>query len=191
MQMQERTRSMNLSGLAMRALITSPVILLAFLVWEMHRFYTIGRTILPGLGVLLGFLNPPDDYLASRGSVDMRPAESEYRIDYSHKYHGGYFLELKAHGDADITEKIKSGLSFSCTYHGRDGMTIRQKATAELVLHSNGRGILFGIIDAYDVPRNLPIDGIVSVAVRVNGDVKSFLAKYPSCKLSVEKYSDK
>ena len=161
-----------------------------FFFFEVKRFYATGRTFIPQIGILIGLFNPPDDYFISRGNVDMCSNKSEYRIEYTHKYYGGYFLEMKFPRDMEVTEKIKSGLSFECCYYDKKGEMVRQTATSNIVLHSNGQGKIFGIIDKYDVSKDLSVYEYWNLLVRVKGDMAALFKKYPNISFSIEKSSD-
>ena len=170
--------------------IMSPFFIMGLFFLEIERFYATGRTLVPQIGILIGLFNPPDDYFISRGNVDLCSKKSEYRIAYTHKYYGGYFLEVKFNGHMGVTEKIRSGLSFECYYYDKKGELVRQTITSNLVFHSNGRGLIFGIIDKYDVPKDLSIYENWNLLVRVKGDMVSLFENNPTISLSIEKSSD-
>jgi hypothetical protein len=171
-------------------LLGVPFLMTLLFTSEVYRFYATGRTLIPQIGILIGFFNPPDDYFMSRGNVDMCSKKCEYIIEYEHKYYGGYFLEMKFPRDMEVTEKIKSGLSFECCYYDKKGEMVRQTATSNIVLHSNGQGKIFGIIDKYNVPNDLSIDEIWNLVVCVKGDAKALFKNCPIISLSIEKSSD-
>ena len=170
--------------------VSLPLLAAGLLVHEIYRLYTNGRTIIPSLGVLIGFVNPPGDYFFARGSAEMPKDRNECRINYTHKYYGGYFVELSIPGDMEVTEKIKTGLVFDCSYYDREGCLTRHATTTNLVLHSNGRGKIFGVLDKYDVPEDLAICEEWNLLVKLHGDAKTFHDNYQDVTISIVKSSD-
>ena len=181
---------MNARKVIWFALSTVPLLVVSLFAYDTYRLYMNGRTTIPVLGVLLGFINPPADYFISRGGVALQSGEREYKIVYTHKYYGGYSVELSIPGEIDITEKINTCLSFDCTYYDSEGYLTRHAISTNLVLHSNGRGSIFGVIDKYEVPENLSIDETWDLRVKIHGDAKSFLEGHQNATISIEKASD-
>ena len=167
-----------------------PLLVVGLFVHEACRLYTNGRTIIPSLGVLIGFINPPGDYFLARGSAVISKGSNECRINYTHKYYGGYFVELSIPGDMEVTEKIKTWFKFDCSYYDCEGCLIRHATTTNLVLHSNGRGKIFGVLDKYDVPEDLAICGEWNLLIRLCGDTKTFHDSYQDVTISIVKSSD-
>ena len=181
---------MKLGKMLLFFVISLPLLATVLFLYDTYRMYMYGRTIIPQFGVLIGFFNPPGDYFKPRGKAVLCVEKSEQAIEYTHKYYGGYLLEVKFPGDMEVTEKINSGLSFDCSYYDKDGQLIRHRTLTNLVFHSNGRGSVFGIIDKYDVPKDLSIYGTWNLVVRMYGDVQSFLGANRNITLSIVKSSD-
>ena len=181
---------MKLGKVMLIVVVALPLLVVGLFVHEAYRLYTSGRTIIPSLGVLISFINPPSDYFLARGSAVISKGRNECGINYTHKYYGGYFVELSIPGDMEVTEKIKTWLVFDCSYYDREGCLIRHATTTNLVLHSNGRGKIFGLLDKYDVPEDLSIDETWNLRVKMHGDANLFIEGHQNATISIEKSSD-
>lgn len=167
-----------------------PIMAVILFVCDVYRLYTVGRTIVPQFGMLIGFFNPPNDYFLPRGKVKMHRNKNEYTIEYTHKYYGGYFVEVRFPLDTEVTEKIKTEMSFGCSYFDNENRLVRSVIVSDLIFHSDGRGSVFGIIDKYEVPRDLSIQGTWKIVISCYGVSESMFDKFEGAIVSVKKSSD-
>jgi len=167
------------------------VAVFALFVNDVRLLYTTGRTVVPWFGVLVGFINPPADYFEPRAEVEVRPGQTKYFIECSHKYYGGYSVEFNFPGKMDITESMETGMSFRCSFRDSAGCVLQTNTIDNFVAYSDGRGFIGGSIAKYEVPKNLPIDDKLTLCVEVDGSSRrKFLCNHPMATLSVVKTSD-
>jgi len=158
---------------------------------DIRLFYTTGRTVVPWVGVILGYINPPDDYFVPRGEIAVVSEQSEYCVEYTNKYNGGYSVEFMFPGKMEITESVKTDLSFRCTFRATDGRTLRTTKIDNFIAYSDGRGSIGGAIAKYEVPKDLPIDDKLILRVEIDGSSRrKFFYDHPKATLVVVKSSD-
>ena len=167
------------------------VAVFALFVNDVRLLYTTGRTVVPWFGVLVGLINPPDDYFKPRVEVKVRPDQTRYVIECSHKYYGGHSVEFSFPGKMDITESMETGMSFRCSFRDSAGRLLQTNIIDNLVAYSDGRGIIGGTIAKYEVPNNLPIGDKLTLCVEIEEcSQRKFLRNHPMATLSVVKTSD-
>lgn len=158
---------------------------------DIRLFYTTGRTVVPWIGVILGYINPPDDYFVPRGEIAVITEQSEYFVEYTNKYNGEYSVEFRFPGEMEITESVKTDLSFRCTFLAADGQTLRRTTIDNFIAYSDGRGSIGGAIAKYQVPRDLPIADKLILRVEIDGSSRrKFFYDHPKATLAVVKSSD-
>ena len=139
----------------------------------------------------MGYIYPPDDYFLPRKEATVSAEQSEYRIEYTNKYNGGYSVEFRFPGKMEITESVKTDLSFRCTFLAADGRTLRTTKIDNFVAYSDRRGSIGGAIAKYEVPKDLPINDKLILRVEIYGNSRrKFFYEHPKATLAVVKTSD-
>ena len=167
------------------------VAVLALFVNDVRLLYTTGRTVVPWFGVLVGLISPPADYFEPRVEVEVRPDQTKYIIECSHKYYGGHSVEFNFPGKMDVTKSMETGMSFRCSFLDSAGCILQTNTIDNFVAYSDGRGSIGGSIAKYEVPNNLPIGDKLTLCVEIEEcSQRKFLRNHPMATLSVVKTSD-
>ena len=109
----------------------------------------------------------------------------------SHPWRGKYQLRLRVPNNVDVNEKI----GLKCTFQDQMGNSLFEQAFSHEVHaawypmpRGDGKYRAFWM---YSVPQNVPLDEVVTVEIRLVGDVDAFLKYHPESELLLVKERDK
>ena len=184
---------MKLSGThSRRALITVPVAFYSLPVLVVIGFYLLRTPIQQGkffaeLGPILSLIFPPEDLYVPLAVKELAEGQTEYTLDFGHKYVGHHAVEISVHGKAPFG-KIEPELQVLLEVLEGDKLLYRDgPVKGSGFWGRNDHGLHF---TRYSVTEDLPVSRPLTARIAVSGNLDAFLKGREGATIGITKVSD-
>ena len=184
---------MYLSGTrSWRPLVTVPVAFYSLPVLVVIGFYLLRTPIQQGkfladLGPILSLVFPPADLYVPLAAKELAGGQTEYTLDFGHKYVGYHAVEISVPGNAPFG-KIEPELQVLLEVLDGDKPLYRDGPV-------KGSGFWgrddYGLhFSRYGVPNDLPVSRPLTARITVSGNLDAFLNGREGATIGITKVSD-